>query len=117
MFGADAERVATVLCELAGLSGGQGAALREARGDAMLMGDQLRSAFVDWLASVSEDRPVVMVLEDLQWGDRPSLALVDAALGLDDAPLLVLAGARPELEQRMPRLWDGRDVTQMALRR
>jgi len=90
--------------------------LAAARRDGRLMADQVRLAFVTWLRSEAWERPVVFLLEDLQWGDRPSLNLIDAALELESLPLLVLATARPELEVRVPTLWESRDVTQISLR-
>ena len=42
----------------------------------------------------------MLVLEDMHWGDRPTVQLLDAALrDLRDRPLFVLALARPELHE------------------
>ena len=56
----------------------------------------------------SSDRmePLVLVIEDLQWGDLPSIALIDAALGrLGESQLFILATARPEVAATMPGIW------------
>src|SRR6266700_3254343 len=51
-------------------------------------------------------QPLVIVLEDLHWGDLPTVKLIDAALrALPDRPWLVLALARPEVHALFPRLW------------
>src|SRR6185436_10067375 len=84
--------------------------------DAQLMSDQMRRAFLDWLDAESDAHPVVIVLEDLHWGDQPTVAFIDAALRtLRERPLMVLALARPEVETRFPRLWAERDVQSIRL--
>ena len=63
------------------------------------MGDQMRRAFEDFVAAECAAGPVLVVLEDLQWGDLPSLGFVGAALrNLAHAPLFVLGLARPDHE-------------------
>jgi tetratricopeptide (TPR) repeat protein len=80
--------------------------LPAARGDAMLMGDQVRRAWEEFVAAVSSRRPLVLVFDDLQWGDLPSLKLIEGVLmQLIDRPLYVLGVGRPEVEERYPRLW------------
>jgi tetratricopeptide (TPR) repeat protein len=83
--------------------------LRAARGSALLMGDAMRRAFEDWLCAETAAHPVVIVLEDLHWGDLGTVGFIDAALRhLRDAPLYVLALARDELDERFPNLWQAR---------
>ncbi len=69
-------------------------------------------------APTSAARPLVLVLEDLHWGDLPTVKLVDAALRhLETRPLLVLAMGRPEVHQLFPDLWAGRGVAEVHLAR
>ncbi|WP_437812403.1 serine/threonine-protein kinase [Sorangium sp. So ce1078] len=90
--------------------------LRAARRDPVLMGDQLRRAFVDFLDAECRARPVLLLLEDLHWGDQPSLEHVGAALRLlADRPLLVVGFARPEVDELFPRLWADAEGTTMRL--
>jgi eukaryotic-like serine/threonine-protein kinase len=90
--------------------------LRTARQDPRVMGDQIRRAWEDWLAAECAAQPVALVLEDLHWGDLPSITLVDAALrNLADRPLLVLALARPEVNATFPGLWAQRSVHELRL--
>lgn len=90
--------------------------LRAARQDAQRMGDQTRRAFVDLLDAESDAGPVVLVLEDLHWGDRPTVEILDTALRLlRDRPILVLALARPEVHEIFPDLWVERGVTEVHL--
>jgi serine/threonine protein kinase/tetratricopeptide (TPR) repeat protein len=80
--------------------------LKAARQDARLMADQTLAAWVDWLEAESAHHPVLIIFEDLHWGDRASVTYVDAALRvLRDRPILVLALGRPEMDIRFPALW------------
>jgi tetratricopeptide (TPR) repeat protein len=90
--------------------------LRAAREDPLLMGDQMRRAWEDWLSAECAVGPVLLVLEDLHWGDLPTVQFVDAALrNLHDRPFFVLALARPEVHDLFPKLWAERGVQSMPL--
>ncbi|MDQ3300311.1 MAG: AAA family ATPase [Myxococcota bacterium] len=90
--------------------------LRSARTDPMLMVDLMRGAFVDWLGAECALRPVLFVLEDLHWGDAPSVSFLDAALrALHGRPIMVLAVARPEIHVAFPRLWHSRELEELRL--
>ncbi|WP_437964134.1 protein kinase [Sorangium sp. So ce260] len=90
--------------------------LRAARQNPMLMGDRLRQAFEDFVRAECQRRPVLLVLEDLHWGDLPTVTLVDAALRhARDLPFLVLALARPEVDQLFPALWSERSGLRIRL--
>ncbi len=111
----DAERVAAFLGDLLGAAAG-GALLAAARGDPQLMGDQRRRAFEEWLAAECAAGPVVLVLEDLHWGDLPTVKFVDLALrNLADRPLFVVGVGRPEVHEAFPRLWAERRVEELRL--
>ncbi|WP_437536175.1 protein kinase [Sorangium sp. So ce726] len=108
--GLDAPRVAAFLGEIVGapFPDEDDVQLRAARRSPMLMADQLRVALVTYLRAECAVQPVVLVLEDLHWGDLPTVTLIEAALHrIGDQPLLVLALARPEVHDLFPRLWDG----------
>ncbi len=114
----EAARAAVFLGELVGapFPDEVSAQLRAARADPVLMGDQLRRAAEDLLRAACAEGPVILVLEDLQWGDLPTVTFVDAALrNLADLPLLVLALARPEVEEVFPRLWVDRPTQVVRL--
>jgi len=90
--------------------------LRAARQNAVLMADQTRRAWEDFLAAECSAHPVVLLLEDLQWGDLPSVQFVDAALrNLSTKSFMVLALARPEIEATFPRIWAERGVQPLPL--
>jgi tetratricopeptide (TPR) repeat protein len=90
--------------------------LRAARRDPMLMGDQMRRAWVDMVEAECSAQPLVVVLDDLHWGDQPSVEYVDTALRLlREQPLLVIALARPSVREQFAGLWSERRVTEIRL--
>ena len=90
--------------------------LRAARNDARAMADQTMAAWVDWLEAEVDHHPVLIFLEDLHWGDAPSVNYVDAALRvLHKRPLMILALARPEVDHCFRSLWHDRHVQRIAL--
>jgi tetratricopeptide (TPR) repeat protein len=113
----DVARVAAFLGEIAAVRfEDEGVQLRAARGDPQLMGDQMQRAFVDFVDAECRDAPLVLVLEDLQWGDAPTIAAIDAALRvLEERPLAVIAFARPEVTTTFDGLWDKRRVQPLPL--
>ena len=119
----DVERVTEFLGELIGLRTPDEASpqLHAARQDAMLMGDQMRRAFEDFVAGACAEHPLVIILEDLQFGDLPTLKFVDAALrNVRDRALMVIAIARPEFKTMFPDVWPNgggtlRSITEMRL--
>jgi class 3 adenylate cyclase/DNA-binding transcriptional ArsR family regulator len=65
------------------------------------------SAWRRFLESLAERRPLVLVFEDLHWAGDELLDFVDELPEwVEDAPLLVLCTARPELLDRRPG-WGG----------
>ena len=67
-------------------------------------------AFAAWrrfLEAIAEQRPLVLVFEDLHWAEDALLDFVDELVEwVSDVPLLVLASTRPELLTRRPD-WGG----------
>jgi len=64
-------------------------------GDPASQRHRLHSAVLDLLTAVGQRRPVLLVLDDLHWADRPSLLLLEhLARAAGDAPLLVVATYR-----------------------
>jgi eukaryotic-like serine/threonine-protein kinase len=115
---AQAPRVTEFLGELAGtpFPDDQRRELAAARQSPKLMGDQMRRAWVDLLDAETRRGPLVLVLEDLHWGDAPTVEHVDTALRLlKHRPLLVLALGRPAVRELFPRLWAGRNLTELRL--
>jgi tetratricopeptide (TPR) repeat protein len=116
---ADAARVSTFAAELMGapFSDAESPALRAARADARIMGEQLAEAFRDLLAAACAARPVLLVIEDLHWSDASSLRFLGDALGaLERERFMVLGLARPEISLTAPRLWIDRGVQEIRLK-
>jgi tetratricopeptide (TPR) repeat protein len=90
--------------------------LRAARQDPRLMADQMLLSWLDWLEAECNHHPVLLVLEDLHWGDTPSVNFVDAALRVhSEKPFMVLALARPEVDRRFPGVWRERNPQRINL--
>jgi tetratricopeptide (TPR) repeat protein len=94
----------------------QSVQLRAARQDSILMGDQMRRAFSDLVVAESGAKPLVVVIEDLHWGDLPSVNLLDVALRTaQDRPFMLLAVARPEVHDHFPGLWEQRSLQEIRV--
>jgi hypothetical protein len=90
--------------------------LRAARRSHALMGDQLRRAWQDFLLAECAAQPVLLVLEDLHWGDVPTVSFLDSALRqLRDAPVLIVALGQPEVHHLFPDLWSSHPLTELRL--
>ncbi|MEP7225666.1 MAG: AAA family ATPase, partial [Actinomycetota bacterium] len=105
----DEARVETHLLGLLGLAG-----------EAQLGGDRRNEAFAAWrrfLEGLAEQRPLVLVVEDIHWADESLLDFLDELVDwVTDVPLLVVATARPELLERRPGWGGGKlNATTLAL--
>ena len=73
-----------------------------------LGGNRRNEAFAAWrrfLEGMAEQRPLILVFEDLHWADEALLDFVDELVDwLTDVPLLVVATSRPELLERRTEL-------------
>ncbi|EYF03115.1 Serine/threonine protein kinase [Chondromyces apiculatus DSM 436] len=111
-------RVAEFLGELIGVpfDDEESLPLRAARQDPDLLGEQMLRALRDLLRATCAATPLVLILEDVHWADRASVTMVEAVLReLADQPLLVLASARPEVDEIFPQLWAERGRQAMRL--
>jgi DNA-binding SARP family transcriptional activator len=92
---AEAGRIATYLGALIGLGGDEPASA-----------DRRSETFAAWrsfLEALADERPLVLVFEDLHWADQALLDFVDEFIDrVSGVPLLVVATARPELLERRP---------------
>ena len=117
--GAHAGAAAAFLGELVGAPAcaDDDAQLQAARRDPVMMGDRIRLAFTELVAAAaSPAAPLLLLLEDLHWGDLPSLQLLDLTLrSARDRPLLVVGLSRPDLGALHPRLWAERGVHEIRL--
>jgi class 3 adenylate cyclase/tetratricopeptide (TPR) repeat protein len=81
-------------------------------------GDRREESFSAWrrfLEAIADERPLVLVFEDLQWADDALLDFVDyLAEWVSGVPLLALCTARPELLVRRA-AWGGGKVNASTL--
>lgn len=111
-------RVSEFVGEIIGVSFPEapGSPLQAARRDAQLMSDQMARAFEELIDAELRAGPLLVALEDVHWGDPPSLAFLDRALrSSKNRPLTVIAMARPEVRETFPKLWAEREVTELRL--
>lgn len=102
-------RVACFLGEVAGapFDDAKDDTLRAARRNPSLLVEHIRDALVSFAAAELGARPVLVVLEDVHWADAASLRLIGALLARSrDLPLMILALARPTVDEVHPRLWE-----------
>jgi eukaryotic-like serine/threonine-protein kinase len=112
------DRVGDFLCELVapGAAGGLTPKLHAARNDARIMGEWLERSFVEWLGALGGHQSLLLVLEDIHWGDAASLAYLGRALReLPTRPIMVLALARPEVHDKFPGLWKDTGLQEVRL--
>jgi eukaryotic-like serine/threonine-protein kinase len=113
-------RVAEFLGELVGVPFPAEASppLLAARGDHRVMSEQIALAFSDWLAAECAVHPVVLVLEDLQWGDALTVKVLEGALrDLErGGALFILVLGRPETADIFPRLLGEHRTLSLSLR-
>lgn len=80
--------------------------LRSAREDPSRFSDQIRAAFVNLIDIESQRGPLVLVLDDMHWGDPASIRCVDETLDqLAERAILAIGAGRPELRDLFPSLW------------
>ena len=116
--GQERARVADFIGEIIGVPpvGEPSIELRVARNDATRMGYQMRRAFEEFVHAECEAGPLVLVLEDLHWGDLPTVSFVDGAIRhLAELPFMVLALGRPDVNDLYPKLWADRNVQTIQL--
>lgn len=91
--------------------------LQAARQDPKVMRDCLRRALLDFLAAECAAAPLLLVLDDLQWGDELTVAVLNESLREQaGAPLFILSFARPEIHEAFPKLWQGHKVQELQLK-
>jgi tetratricopeptide (TPR) repeat protein len=106
---ADSEQVAEFLGELCGTpfpADSSRRHLHAARGNALLMGEQMRKAWEQFLSAVSKSHPVLLVIEDAHGADLPTLKMLASSLrNASSGSWMLLALARPEIDAASPNLW------------
>ncbi|MBK7580524.1 MAG: protein kinase [Myxococcales bacterium] len=117
---ADVARVSTFLGEMTGIlfDADPSVELLAARRDPKLLGDQIARAWVDLFRAEALSGPILLVLDDLHWGDLGSLSLaLSLATSLPESPIFTVLLGRPEVFEVFPRLREARDVVELPLRK
>ncbi len=104
---ADRRRVVEFIGELCGIPfpAESSELLQAARSDPKIMKERVQRAFLDFLGAECAAAPVVLLIEDLHWGDALTVGLLEQTLRQHaDQPLLLVSFARPEVHELFPRL-------------
>ena len=64
--------------------------------------DRFQDAWVEFLDEIVAERPTVMLIEDIHWGEEQLLDLLERLVRDTRGPLLMIATARPELLEQRP---------------
>lgn len=108
----DRQLTTTFVGELCGVRNPASVELKAAEQNPAIMADRIREAWLAFVRAEATARPVLLVLDDLQWSDARSVALVGSALReLRGLPFMVLALGRPETAETFPDLWAPRTLT------
>jgi class 3 adenylate cyclase len=79
------------------------------------IGEELSLAWPWLLSALAGVRPLIVLVEDLHWGEPPLLEMVEHLVSRATGPLLLLATARPALAEIRPR-WSTRpEMSQIGL--
>lgn len=116
---ADRERLVLFLGQLSNISSPveRRPILIAAQQDPKIMQVQVRQAFIDWLRAECRAAPVLLIVDDLQWGDALSVGLIDDTLReLRQERLLVVALGRPEMHETFPKLWQAHRPLEVPLK-
>jgi len=95
---AEADDAARFVGEILGANFAPTPALTAARADAALMGHRVRQAMDSYFRALAATKPLVLMMEDLQWVDPATVELLERLLGaLHAYPVLVVGTARPDV--------------------
>ncbi|NUQ79616.1 MAG: protein kinase, partial [Polyangiaceae bacterium] len=114
----DQARVTEFLGEMIGtiFTGEESVQLQVARQNPASMNEQVRRAWIDLIAAECSASPLIIALDDLHWGDAPSLSLIESSLRVVvERPLFVLALARTEDGEMLPHLQKWRGAQEVRL--
>jgi class 3 adenylate cyclase/tetratricopeptide (TPR) repeat protein len=64
--------------------------------------DRFQDAWVGFLEEIAAERPIVVLIEDIHWGEEQLLDLLERIVRDTRGPLLLIATARPELLEQRP---------------
>lgn len=92
------------------------AELRAARDEPRVLAEALKRSFAEFLRYEAKSGPLIVVLEDLHWGDEASIDFIAEAMrDAQELPLLVMGLARSEVWNALPRLREMLTPQEVAL--
>ncbi len=81
------------------------------------IGEELALAWPRFLTALAASRPIVVVIEDLHWGEKPLLEMIERFVARSSGPVLIVATARNELADVHPgwTAWPGASQVSLEL--
>jgi class 3 adenylate cyclase/tetratricopeptide (TPR) repeat protein len=70
--------------------------------------DRLHDAWIELIGEIAADQPLILLIEDVHWAEKPLLELLERTLLDVHAPVVLLATARPEFLEQSPTWGRGR---------
>ncbi len=100
---AENEERAALIGELLGFDFSESVYVRGIRNDARQIRDRSFNHIAQFFTELTQDSPVVLLLDDIHWADNGSLELIEYLAKLEiDLPLFILCTARPSLDESRP---------------
>ena len=101
--GVENEERGALVGELLGFDFSESAFVRGIRNDARQIRDRSFNHIAQFFVELTQDIPVVLLLDDIHWADNGSLELIEYLAKLEtDLPLFILCTARPSLDESHP---------------
>jgi predicted ATPase len=113
-----AQSTAEILGEITGapFPDEQSPALRAARADPALLNEKVRLGFETLATAASAKRPLLIVVEDLHWGDTASAQAITALIRRhEESRIMALFLARPEVRDLFPKLLADEELQEVRL--
>ena len=103
MTGAESEEWASLIGELLGFDFSESTFVHGIRKDARQIRDRSFNSIAQFFTKLTQDSPIVLLLDDLQWADNGSLDLIEYLAKLETTlPVFILCAARPNLDETHP---------------
>lgn len=91
------------------------AALRAAQSSPSILATRVRNAVEALCMAGAREGLLLVMLEDLHWGDAPSLRLFESLVQTGQRPIFIVGAARPTFHETFPGIWTSQNVEELRL--